>query len=126
MQSQNGKLRSDKRDSHTKGKGRVVSMRAWRTKKRLQSFRGSRSWAGYVLALLNGAFLLAALVSALLSCIPFAWQAQSIIFTSFFATVGSALALVLHVMRDRFALRALSVYALCMALSFVVALVKLA
>jgi hypothetical protein len=126
VQSQDGKLRSDKRDSHSRGKGRVVSMRAWRTKKRLQSFRGSRSWVEYLLALVNGAFLLAALVSALLSCIPFAWQAQSIIFTSFFATVGSVLSLVLHVMRDRFALRALSVYVLCMTLSFVVALVKLA
>ena len=112
-------------DSHSRGKGRVVSMRAWRTKKRLQSFRGSRL-VQQLLALVNGAFLLAALVSALLSCIPFAWQAQSIIFTSFFATVGSVLSLVLHVMRDRFALRALSVYALCMTLSFVVALVKLA
>jgi hypothetical protein len=125
VQWQNKKLRGDKRQSQGKDKGRVISMRAWRAKKRLQYVRGTRSTTAYVFALLNYVILFAAGVSAVISCIPFSGQIPGIFVTWFFATVGSALSLVLHVNRDRFALKALTIYVSCMALSLVAAIVKL-
>jgi hypothetical protein len=122
---QSKKPRSEKRQSQGKDKGRVVSMRAWRAKKRLQYVRGARSTTAYVFALLNYVILGVSGVSAVISCIPFAGQIPAIFFTWFFATIGGALSLLLYVYRDRFALKALALYVLCMALSLVAAIVKL-
>lgn len=125
VQGQNGKLRSDKRDNRSKSKDRVVSMRAWRAKKRIQYVRGTRTWPAYVAAVVNYAMLIVTGLFAISSCIPVAWQVPSIICTWFFAVVGSALSLLMYVNRDRFAKRALALYSLGMALSMVAAIVKL-
>ncbi|GMA49055.1 hypothetical protein GCM10025857_04120 [Alicyclobacillus contaminans] len=126
VQSQDEKLRSEKRDGQRGSKGRVVSMRAWRARKRWQSVRGFRSWPMFSAVILNRVLVAIACVFAVVSCIPHAWQPQAIIYTWFFAVIGSALSLVLHALRERRVTRELFVYVVCMAISFVVALVRVA
>ncbi len=100
-------------------------MRAWKTRKRLHHLRGMRSWPQWVVVACALALAVASAGVAVASCIPFPWQAQCVIWTWVLALVGSVLALVMHVWRDRWAMRLLSVYVLCMTFSFVAGAVTL-
>ncbi|WP_029420520.1 hypothetical protein [Alicyclobacillus macrosporangiidus] len=125
MQGHNGRPQNTKFPGRVPQPARVISMRAWKTRKRLHHLRGMRSWPQWVVVACALALAVASAGVAVASCIPFPWQAQCVIWTWVLALVGSVLALVMHVWRDRWAMRLLSVYVLCMTFSFVAGAVTL-
>ena len=105
-------------------KGRVIDMRAWKAKKRLQNLRGKRTWQRSVWLLAALAVTIVTAVFAILSCIPSGGQTQHIVLTWFFAAIGSGIGIVLNVAGERLAKRLLFVNLLSMAVSLVAAVVK--
>lgn len=122
QQSRKGPDRGLREDS----RARVVNLKAWKARKRIRTMRGSISWTRYVLRQLSYILVILAIGSALLSCIPQKFQAESIIWTWFFAVIGMVAGLVLHALHDRkWASRFMLVWLACMTLSLVAGLVTL-
>ncbi|MCL6515652.1 hypothetical protein [Alicyclobacillus sp.] len=118
-QGHHGKPQNTRWPGRNPQPARVISMRAWKAKKRLHHLRTMRSWPQWVVVLCAWGLAFASVLTAAASCIPFPWQAACVVWTWALALIGSVLALVMHIWRDRFAMRLLSVYVLCMAFSFV-------
>lgn len=124
MQREKGKNHNPKQAQPHKTSSRVISIRAWRAKKRIQYVRGSRNWGKYLLSVLGLFCACAAMGLALLSCIPFGGQVHAIVIAWFVGIIGCCIGLVLHVFRDRLAARVLMICTSGLALSFVAAMAK--
>ncbi|QSO53797.1 hypothetical protein JZ785_08260 [Alicyclobacillus curvatus] len=125
MGSQQSRKGPDRRLSED-SRARVVNLKAWKARKRIRSMRGRISWTRYVLRQLSYILVILAAGSALLSCVPQKFQAESIIWTWLFAVLGMAVGLVLHVLHDRkWAARLMLVCLGCMTLSLVAGLVTI-
>lgn len=102
-------------------KGRVIDMRAWKTRRRIDRMR-SRNWRSDVLLWATIALTSAACVFAIAGCVPFWGQSHGILFSWFFAVLGAAAGSVLFAFGHRLARRLLFVDVLCMGISLVCAL----
>lgn len=123
MQGTKGRPQSLHDESNKPHKGRVVDMRAWKTRQRMRNL-GRRGWRLESLFWLAALLTAAAAVSAIIACIPFAGQANSIVLCWFFAVVSGVLGSFLYAFRHRRATLLLRVDAICMAVSLVAAIVK--
>jgi hypothetical protein len=124
VQNENGKHSNSKQTDQRQSDGRVVSMRAWKTKKRIQYVRGNRNWGRYVFSLVGWFCAIVTAACAVLSCVPFTGQVSAIVFAWFVGTIGCSVGLALHVWRDRTAKKVLTLCTCALALSFVAALAK--
>ncbi|MCL6637220.1 MAG: hypothetical protein K6T26_04640 [Alicyclobacillus sp.] len=123
MQGHNDNPRNLKLPGQRTQRARVVSLRAWRAKKRMYHLRGGQSWTQWLLFALAWGLALVSGAFALASCIPFRGQPACVVWTWLLGLVGCALTLVLYVWRNRYALRLLCAFVLCLAFSFVAGLV---
>lgn len=127
MQGPKGKVQPLRRRSDAAERGRVVDLRAWKAKRQQRQqqrrpYRRKWSWSGlYWVTVVVSAL---AAIAGVASCVPSSAQIQSIVLTWFLATVGAAGSLILYIVRHRFAMRLLSINVICMALSFMAAVVR--
>ncbi|MBX5436748.1 MAG: hypothetical protein IRZ33_05960 [Alicyclobacillaceae bacterium] len=125
MQGPNGNPKHPRRKPQSaQPKGRVIDMRAWKLKKRMEQMRRSKPRTRTALGVLAAAIAAATILFTIGSCVPFWGQARCIVVTWFLAVIGGAIGLCLYVLKHRWAMRLLSLYVVCMALSFVAAVVK--
>lgn len=124
MQSEKGKQSNEKVSDRKNVNARVISMRAWKTRKRIHSVRGNRSWSRSAVTFITILCAIAAGVFALASCVPFQGQVKAIVLAWFIGLIGMSMSLVLHVWRDRVAKRLLTLCMCSLAISFVAALSK--
>ncbi len=123
MQGSKGTSQRTRRDQgNATEKGRVIDMRAWKAKRRSDRFRQKRSRFD-ALVWLTACLSAAAAVSALIGCIPFAGQVNSILLAWLFAVLSAALGSILFALGRRYARLLLTVDVLAMAVSFVAAFV---
>ncbi|MDQ0190573.1 hypothetical protein JI721_00490 [Alicyclobacillus cycloheptanicus] len=123
MQGTKGTPHTQQRDSGKSQKARVIDMRAWKARKRSLEFR-RRAWRVDTLFWVTAVTTGVAAVFAAASCVPFAGQINSIILCWFFAVIACALGSLLYVFRHRLARPILGINVICMAMSFVAAVVK--
>lgn len=103
-------------------KGRVIDMRAWKTKRRIDQMR-TPQWRLLALFWLTAGLAAAACVFAVAAWLPFPGQADSILLSWFFAVIGAAFGSVLYAMHHRLARQLLLIDVSCMAVALVAALV---
>jgi hypothetical protein len=116
--------RTVQEQSSSDRQGRVVDLRAWRNRKRIEDLKhrlGNRRNN-----IRTGGMVLAgtACVLAVLSCIPTRAQSHLILLCWLVSLISIGYALFLHVRYDKTARRVFSASLLSMALSFVVAVCK--
>lgn len=103
-------------------KGRVIDMRAWKTKRRIDQMR-TPHWRLLALFWLTAGLTAAACVFAVAAWLPFPGQADSIVFSWFFAVIGAAFGSLLYAMHHRLARHLLLIDVGCMAVALIAALV---
>jgi hypothetical protein len=122
--SEKGKHSNSKQTQVRDDKARVISMRAWKAKKRIQHARGHRNWGKYLVSMIGMACALLSALLAVASCIPFDGQIHAILSAWFFGTIACSFGLWMHVWRDRLARWVLTIGTVALAVSFVAALAK--
>lgn len=125
MQGPKGNHSQARRNQGQKSTGRVVDIKAWKAKRRLQNVRGRRSWFHTILYFVTIVLLILSGVFATLSCIPITIQLSCIVSCAFFASISCSLSIWLYVMRERLASKFLSIGFICLALSIVAGAIRL-
>lgn len=124
MQGPGKGKRTFNEQSNPNGRSRVVDLRTWRNRKRIdgfkQRFNNRRSGTRTGVIVIAGI----ACVLAVLACIPSALQAHLVLLCWLVSLIGAGCALFMRVSYDRTVRRVLFTCLLCMALSFIVALFK--
>ncbi|RIV29393.1 hypothetical protein D2Q93_00695 [Alicyclobacillaceae bacterium I2511] len=120
-----GKKQQEHKGNSPSGRARVVDLSAWKSKKRKQGVRGSRTWWRIVLLSCTQVTAVIAAALALAGCVPSQWQYRLIVWSWVFAVTGTALGLTSNALLERRAKPWLLVLLVSMAVSLLAAMIHL-
>jgi len=105
-------------------RGQVIDLRAYQRRRHRRLHRGLRAAGDDYIVLRGGAILLAAasLVLAVLGLTPVTWKEHALVASLFADTLALAIGVILHVLRDRAAMRLLGALVGVFAFSYLCSL----
>ncbi|SIS90950.1 hypothetical protein [Alicyclobacillus vulcanalis] len=120
---ENPRKRMVKRDAEGR-RGQVIDLRAYQKRRNRRLNRGFRTTGGDYIILRAGAVLLAAVsfVLAVVGLTPISWRDNALVVSMFADTLALAIGVVLHVLRDRVAMRLLGALVGVFAFSYLCSL----